>query len=85
MPITKRTETKLEVLPDGQVQQRLTTIVEEDGVELGRSHHRKVIDVDTDISGEDEMTQDICNGVRADPARVAARIAARNANNGNGN
>ena len=38
--ITKRIEYKEEILPNQTIQLRTATIVEEDGVELGRSYHR---------------------------------------------
>ena len=75
MALTKTTEEdKIEV--GGQwkhVQVRTATIIKEDGVELNRSFHRKVLDpgvldgsdnlVNTDISGESAEVQGICNTV----------------------
>ena len=43
MAITKRTELKEEILPNQVIQIRTTTVVEEDGVELARNHHRHVV------------------------------------------
>ena len=43
MAITKRTEIKEEILPNQTIQIRTTTVVEEDGVELGRKHHRHCV------------------------------------------
>lgn len=59
MAITKRTEIKEEILPNQVIQIRTTTVVEEDGVELGRSHHRNVVHPGEDISGEAQEVQDI--------------------------
>ena len=72
MAITKTTENdKIEVVKKWNVQVRNATVIKEDGVELTRSFHRKVLVpgtldasdnlVDTDISGEDADVQAICN------------------------
>ena len=44
MAITKRSEHQLTVLADGQIQLREDTIIEEDGVELARTYHRRVLE-----------------------------------------
>ena len=59
MAITKRTELKEEILPDQTIQIRTTTVVEEDGVELARSHHRSVVHPGEDVTGEAQEVQDI--------------------------
>ena len=59
MAITKRTELKEEILPDQTIQIRITTVVEEDGAELGRSHRRHVVHPGDDVSGEAQEVQDI--------------------------
>ena len=59
MAITKRTELKEEILPNKVIQIRTTTIVEEDGVELARSHHRTMACPGDDISGQPQEVQDI--------------------------
>jgi len=59
MAITKRTELKEEILPDQVIQIRTTTVVEEDGVELARSHHRHVVVPGQDVTGEAQEVQDI--------------------------
>ena len=59
MAITKRTELKEEILPNQVIQIRTTTVVEEDGVELGRSHHRHVVVPGQDVTGEAQEVQDI--------------------------
>ena len=77
MAITKTNENdKIEVVNKWNVQVRNATVIKEDGVELTRSFHRKVLSpgalkggngadkdtlVDTDISGEDADVQAICN------------------------
>ena len=59
MAITKRFEYKEEILPSQVIQIRTTTVVEEDGVELARNHHRHVVHPGDDVSGEVQEVQDI--------------------------
>ena len=72
MAITKTTENdKIEVVNKWNIQVRTATIIKEDGTELSRSFHRKVLTpgtldasdnlVATNISGEDADVQAICN------------------------
>ena len=72
MAITKTTENdKIEVVNKWNIQVRPATVIKEDGTELTRSFHRKVLVpgtldasdnlVDTNISGEDADVQAICN------------------------
>ncbi len=72
MAITKSTENdKIEVVNKWNIQVRTATVIKEDGTELTRSFHRKVLVpgtldasdnlVATDISGEDADVQAICN------------------------
>ncbi len=75
MALTKTLEEdKIEVVGQYKsVQIRTATIIKEDGVELNRSFHRKVLDpgtldasdnlVDRNISGESAEVQGICNTV----------------------
>jgi hypothetical protein len=63
MAITKRTELKEEILPNQTIQIRTTTVVEEDGVELARSHHRHVVHPGDDVSNEPQEVQDIANAL----------------------
>jgi hypothetical protein len=75
MALTKTVEVdQVEVVgPYKHVQIRTATVVKEDGTELSRSFHRKVLDpgsldgsdnlVNTDISGETAEVQGICNAV----------------------
>ena len=72
MALTETQENdKIEVVNKWNVQVRNATVIKEDGVELTRKFHRKVLTpgtldasdnlVDTDISGEDADVQAICN------------------------
>ena len=72
MAITKTLENdKIEVVNKWNIQVRTATVIKEDGKELTRSFHRKILTpgtldasdnlVDTNISGEDADVQAICN------------------------
>ena len=72
MALTKTLENdKIEVVNKWNVQVRTATVIKEDGKELTRSFHRKVLQpgtldasdnlVNTDISGEDADVQAIAN------------------------
>jgi len=79
MAITKTFENdKIEVVNKWNIQVRKATVIKEDGTELSRSFHRKVLVpgtlkggdgadkddlVETNISGEDADVQAICNAV----------------------
>ena len=73
MALTKEVKVdKLEIVGDYKaVQCREATVVSEDGVELSRSFHRHVLQPDSDISGEPQETQDICNAVWTDEVKSA--------------
>ena len=47
------------------------TVIKEDGVELSRSRHRKVVHPDQDITGEDAEVQAVCNAVWTQAVRDA--------------
>ena len=72
MALTKTTENdKIEVVNKWNIQVRTATVIKEDGTELTRRFHRKVLQpgtldasdnlVATNISGEDADVQAICN------------------------
>ena len=73
MALTKETiEDKIEVVGDYKsVQVRTATVVKEDGVELSRSFHRKVIQPNADITGESAEVQAICNAVHTQAIKDA--------------
>jgi len=61
---------KIEIVGDLKaVQCREATVVSEDGKEISRTFHRKVLHPDSDISGEPQETQDICNAVWTDAVK----------------
>ena len=71
MAITKRFELKEEILPNQTIQVRKATIVEEDGVELGRTYHRHVLTPGSDVSGEEAEVQAIANALWTDEVIAA--------------
>ena len=71
MAITKRTELKEEILHNKVIQIRTTTVVEEDGVELARSHHRHVVAPGDDVTGEAQEVQDIAGVLWTDEVIAA--------------
>ena len=73
MAITKETEiAKIEVVGQYKAVQIATdTVIKEDGVELSRSRHRKVVHPDQDITGEDAEVQAVCNAVWTQAVRDA--------------
>lgn len=94
MAITKETvEDKIEVVGDYKaIQVRTATVIKEDGVELTRSFHRKVLEcvssvkneddtwthTDTDISGESSEVQGIANTVWTTTVKNAKKTANEN-------
>ena len=63
MAITKRLEYKEEILPNQVIQIRTTTVVEEDGAELARNHHRHVVHPGDDVTGEVAEVQAIASAL----------------------
>ena len=81
MAITKTTENdKIEVVNKWNIQVRTAQIIKEDGVELTRSFHRKVLTpgtlnasdnlVDTDLSGEDSDVRSIAQAAWSDQVKA---------------
>ena len=90
MAITKETiEDKIEVVGDYKdVQVRTATVFKEDGVEITRSFHRKVVEcvqsshdgsswthTDTDVSSESTEVQGICAAVWTTTVKNAKKAA----------
>jgi hypothetical protein len=81
MAITKTLENdKIEIVGKWNIQVRTATVIKEDGKELTRSFHRKVLQpgtldasdnlVETDISKEDADVQAICNAAWTDQVKA---------------
>jgi len=63
---------KIEVVGDYKAVQIATdTVIKEDGVEISRSRHRKVVHPDQDISSEDAEVQAVCNAVWTDEVKAS--------------
>ena len=91
MAITKEIlEDKIEIVGDYKaIQIREATVIKEDGKELTRSFHRKVLQcvssvkndddsfthTDTDVSGESAEVQAIANAVWTDAVKTAKKSA----------
>jgi len=90
MAITKEIiEDKIEVVGDYKaIQVRTATVIKEDGVELTRSFHRKVLEcvsssydgsswthTDTDVSGESTEVQGIATAVWTTTVKNAKKAA----------
>ena len=90
MAITKTTvEDKIEIVGDYKnIQIRTATVIKEDGTEISKSFHRKVLECvsssydgsswthsDTDISGESTEVQAICNAVWTTTVKDAKKAA----------
>jgi hypothetical protein len=81
MALTKTLENdKIEVVQKWNIQVRTATVIKEDGKELTRTFHRKVLVpgtldasdnlVATDISKEDSDVQSICNAAWTDQVKA---------------
>jgi hypothetical protein len=89
MEITKEIiEDKIEIVGEYKnIQIRTATIIKEDGVEINRSFHRRILDcvssvqneddswthTDTDVSGESTEVQGISTAVWTDAVKTAKR------------
>ena len=63
---------KIEIVGDYKhLQVRTATVVDEDGTELSRSFHRRVITPDADVSGESAEIQGIAAAVWTDDVKSA--------------
>lgn len=71
MAITKRLEYKEEILPNQVIQIRTTTVIEEDGVELARNHHRHAVAPGDDVTGEVAEVQAIASALWTDEVIAA--------------
>jgi len=62
MALTERTEIdQIEIVRDWNIQVRQVTVIERDGEFVSNTFHRWVLQPDSDISGQEQKVQDICN------------------------
>ena len=73
MPLGKTTtDDKIEIVGDyNHLNFRTSSIISEDGTELSRSFHRRVITPDADVSGESAEIQSIAAAVWTDDVKSA--------------
>ena len=62
---------QIEVVNDWNIQVRQATIIERDGEFVSRTFHRWVLNPDSDISGQEQKVQDICNAAWTPEVRQA--------------
>ena len=72
---SERIELREEILPNQTIQLRTATIVERDGVEVGRQYHRTVFVPGSDVSDAPEEVRAIA-GVLWTPEVVSAYVEA---------
>jgi len=71
MLIEKKEIDRIEVITGGAIQVRQATIIERDGDFVSRTFHRWVLTPDSDISGQEQKVQDICNAAWTDEVKAA--------------
>jgi hypothetical protein len=62
---------QIEIVGDWNIQVRQATVIEKDGVQVARSFHRWILNPDSDISGQEQKVQDICNVAWTDEVKSA--------------
>jgi hypothetical protein len=62
---------KIEVANNWNIQVRQVTVIERDGEFVSRTFHRWVLTPDSDISGQEQKVQDICNAAWTDEVKTA--------------
>jgi hypothetical protein len=62
---------RVEVANDWVIQVRQATIIERDGQFVARTFHRWVLTPDSDISGQEQKVQDICNAAWTEEVKSA--------------
>ena len=72
MALTERNEIdQIEIVQQWNIQVRQATIIERDGAFVSRTFHRWVLNPDSDISGQEQKVQDICNAAWTDEVKAA--------------
>ena len=74
MPITKRNEVTQTIDPQGNINVLTVTIIEEDGAEIARSNHRKVLAPGDSTSGNTAEVIAVAAAVWT-PEKIAAKEA----------
>lgn len=64
MALTETTKVdQIEIVENGTIQIRTATIIQKDGIELARTHHRHTKAPGEDVSSEDAKVQVIANAI----------------------
>jgi hypothetical protein len=72
MALTEKTEIdRIEIANQWNIQVRQATIIERDGQFVSRTFHRWSLTPDSDISGQEQKVQDICNAAWTDEVKAA--------------
>jgi hypothetical protein len=72
MALTEHTSIdQIEIVANWNIQVRQATVIEKDGVQVARSFHRWILTPDSDISGQEQKVQDICNVAWTDEVKSA--------------
>jgi len=72
MALTESTSIdQIEIVGNWNIQVRQATIIERDGEFVSRTFHRWVLTPDSDISGQEQKVQDICNAAWTDEVKAA--------------
>ena len=62
MALTENTSIdQIEIVNDWNIQVRQATVITKNGEQVARSFYRWVLTPDSDISGQEQKVQDICN------------------------
>lgn len=70
--LTEETESQCWVKPDGVIEVLTKTWILRDGERISSTNHRHVVDVGDDVSGEDQLIQDVAQNMHT-PERKAKR------------
>lgn len=68
---SERIEYKEEILPNQIIQLRTATVIERDGVEIGRQYHREAFVPGSDVSGAPDEVQAIAGVLWTDEVIAA--------------
>jgi hypothetical protein len=72
MTLTENTSIdQIEIMGGWNIQVRQATVITKDGVQVARNFHRWVLTPDSDISGQEQKVQDICNAAWTDEVKAA--------------
>jgi hypothetical protein len=72
MALTENTNIdQIEIVGGWNIQVRQATVITKNGEQVARSFHRWVLTPDSDISGQEQKVQDICNAAWTDEVKAA--------------